>query len=217
MFKYITLTTGAEVICFLVSIICLLKSNSLIWRCFIPYLLITCITEFIGIYLKRNHHTNQWPYNILLIFQILVVSVMFMQLFNNFIKSKVIVTCGLILLIVLYMYDIVIHGFLLFNELTYNAMCVLFVLYCLYYFYLLLNSEQYIELKYSPEFWWICGALFFYFGSTAVNLFRDLLTPIIVNGLNITHYIYIILNTILYGFWSYSFICKKWLTQTSKA
>jgi len=217
MLKYITFNTGAEILCFLIAVICLSGNIKPVWKFFIPYLFITCATEFTGIYLKRLHHPNQWPYNILLIVQILFNSLVFMHLFNKFIKSKAIITGGLIALFIIYAYDIISHGFFIINELTYSSMCVLFVIYCFYYFYLLLNNDEYIVLKYSANFWWVSGSLLFYFGSTAVNLFREQLTPIVVADHNLTYFINIILDIILYGFWSYSFICKKWLTPTLKA
>lgn len=217
MFKYITFNTGAETICFLVAIICLTRNVSRIWKLLVPYLFITCAVEFIGVYLKKHHQPNQWPYNILLIFQILVVSLIFMNLFNRYFKSKTLIIGGVAVLLLIYTYDTISQGFFIFYELTYNVMCVVFVVYCLYYFYLLLNAETYVELEYSANFWWVSGALFFYFGSTIINIFRGVLSPVNMGGHNISYYIFIILNIILYGCWSYSFICKQWLTTTSRS
>ena len=216
MFKYITFNNGAETVCFLVAIICLTKNVSRIWKIMIPFLFITCAAEYTGVYLKRHHHPNQWPYNILLIFQVLIVSFVFMDLFSRYLKNRALVIGGIVVLLLLYIYQTFNQGFFMFHELTYNVMCVLYVIYCLYYFYLLLNAESYVELEYSANFWWVSGALFFYFGSTIVNIFRDELSPINMGGHNIGYYIYIILNIILYGCWSYSFICKQWLTTTSR-
>jgi hypothetical protein len=42
----------------------------------------------------------------------------------------------------------------------------------------LLKDENYTDLRISANFWWVIGVLFFYFGSTAVNLYR---------GINITN------------------------------
>ncbi len=209
MLQYLTFNTGTEMICFLVALFCLPGNIKQVWPVLIPYLLIICMTEFAGIYLKRLHHPNQWPYNILLIVQIVINSLMFMYLFNQYIKSKMVIIIGVLILFVLYAYEIINHGFLLFNTITYNTMSVIFIMYCFYYFYLLLNDDAYIKLKYSANFWWVSGALFFYFGSTAVNIFRGRLSPIIIGEHNLAYYIYILLNIMLYGLWSYSFICKN--------
>src|ERR1700743_3512079 len=145
MFKYLTFNNGAETVCFLVAVICLTKNVGRTWKIMIPFLFITCAAEYTGVYLKRHHEANQWPYNILLIFQVLVVSFVFMNLFSRYFKNKALVTGGIIVLLILYIYQTISQGFFIFHELTYNIMCVLYVVYCLYYFYLLLNAESYVE------------------------------------------------------------------------
>lgn len=215
---YFTYNTTSELICFLISMFCLAKDADLVWKLLRPYLFTICITEFYGIYLKSHHLANQWPYNILLAFQIAFTSLMFSNLFRKYVsKSGLVLTFGLVLLFFLYIYEISYHSFFRFNVVTYNSMSVLFVLYCLYYFYLLLKDSRYIDLKYSSNFWFVIGVLFFYFGSTAVNLFRGKLSILFLSKKHfLTYYIYIILNVILYSCWSYSFICRRWLTRKSQ-
>jgi hypothetical protein len=217
MYNYFKIPVTGEVICFLIAIFCLSKNTNLLWRGIILYLLVTCITEFFGIYLKSHHQANQWPYNILLIFQMVFSSLLFGEMFNKYIKSKPIIISGLALLLGLYLFELFDHDFFRFYELSYNTMSVLFIFYCLYYFYLLLKDNKYINLKYSADFWFVAGSLLFYFGGTAINLFRGKLS-IIVGSQNhyLTYYLYIVLAVLLYGCWSYSFICRKWLTKKSE-
>jgi hypothetical protein len=218
MLKYITFNTGSELICFLASLLLLNGRINKIWKLFIPYLFLTCIVELTGIYLKGLHHPNQWPYNILLVLQILITSVFYKYLLNIYKSGKYLVIWGgVIVLYICYCIEIIEHTFFIFNDVTYTVMNVLFVIYSLYFFYLLINDGKYIKLKFSAEFWWAVGAVFFYFGSTAVNLFRGKLHRLIIFGHNhsVTYYLYIILNVILYACWTYSFICKRWLTTTS--
>jgi hypothetical protein len=263
MARYFTLNTIFEILCFLIAILCLSKNRHLVWKSIRAYLFVTCIIEIIGIYLKTHHQANQWPYNILLVFQIAFNSWVFLGLFNKYIKSKFLIYGGLALLIVLFIAETYSHGFFKFNEWTYNTMAIVFVLYSLFYFFLLLKDDEYINLKYSANFWWVAGVLLFYFGSTSVNVYRGM-DPIakskikiitqntgnknmidttirldsnsrkaaLINGSTTiavksssksdkaivkhssTYYIYIVLNIILYSCWSYSFICRKWLTTT---
>src|ERR1700744_6386508 len=105
MFKYITFNTGAETICFLVAIVCLTRNVKGIWKILIPYLFIICASEYTGVFLKKHHQPNQWPYNVLLLFQILIVSIVFMSLFNRYFKSKKLIVGGIVVLLLLYIYE----------------------------------------------------------------------------------------------------------------
>lgn len=87
-------------------------------------------------------------------------------------------------------------------------MSVVFVLYCLYYYYLLLKDESFIEIKTHPEFWWVTGVLFYYFGSTMSNIFDGLFNVKIIGFATLRYCIYVLLNLILYSLWVYSFICR---------
>lgn len=222
MFHYLTVNTIAETICFLIAAACLAKDRSFVWRSMIFFLLCTCIAEFIGFYIKKLYladrlhvHPNVWIYNILLIFQMSFISWFFHRIVIQIANIAKLILSGYILLITLYTYELISHGFFVYNNLTNTVMSVLFVLYCYLYFYYLLKDDRYVNLKHSPGFWWIGGALLYYFGRTACNVFFDILSQYRPDIL-ITYPIYKILNVILYTFWSYSFISRKWSTSTLK-
>lgn len=221
MLTYLTASTVSEIICFIFAIMCLISDRSIVWRSMTLYLLITCITDISGIYFARKYHNNQWIYNIFLVFEICFTNLMFITLFSKYSANRSLIYGGLTIATCFYSYDLFNHSFHVFNNLTYSIMSVVYVIYSLYYYFLLLNNEYYVELKYSPEFWWVAGALFFYFANTACNLFDDKLANVMITGkLNISYFIFKALNIILYSCWSYSFICRKWLstrTITSKA
>jgi len=208
------LTNIVEVACFIVAFTCLIKDKNRVWRSMVLFMLITCITEITGELLKKGHHHNQWVYNIFLVFEASFTSLMFGTILGKYINSKPLILSGLALITLVYIYDLTNHGFLKFNELTTTVMSVVFVIYSCYYYFLLINDEHYIDLKRNAPFWWVAGALFFYFGSTACNLFFDVIKDVGIAGHNITYYIFAALVVILYGCWSYSFICRKWLTTT---
>ncbi len=219
---FFTSNTVSELICFLIAMVCLIKDRNRVWKYFSFYLFITCVTELGAIYLKRHRHSNGWPYNISMLFEMLFISLMFANLFNKYIKSKPIILTGFVSFAGVYIYEtignshkIMKPGFLYFNNTTNNVMSVLFVFYSLYYFYLLLRDSQYIDLRFSPQFWWVIGVLFFYFGSTAVNIYRGIDESDSKQAL--CYYILNIFIILLYSCWSYAFICKKWLGTTSIA
>jgi hypothetical protein len=222
MIKFFTLNTTIEAICLVIAILCLRKDSNLIWRGMILFLFITCITEMIAIPIKIHYktdpvhiHPNIWLYNVLLIFQAGFISLMFQRLLSKYSNCDRIIGGGVILLIILYIYEISAHGIFVYNNITNTIMSVQFVIYCYYYYYCLLKDDAYVNLAFSADFWWVAGALFFYFGRTACNIFFDILS-LLKPDIVITYPIYKILNVILYTYWSYSFICRKWLISTSK-
>jgi len=225
MSRYFTFNTIVELTCLLVASICLTKDSNRAWRGMFWFLLITCVTEMTGIYVKglyladRAHvRPNSWVYNIFIIFEICFPSLMFIKILTKYANSKPTILCGLAIMYLVYVYEVITDGIFKKHNLTITLMAVLFVLYSLYYFYCLLKDESYINLKYSPAFWWVSGILFYYFGGTACNIFYNKLYTVIVTPKHyLTYYIYNALNLILYSCWSYSFICRKWLTKTSAA
>jgi hypothetical protein len=207
-------TNIIEIACFIIAFICLTKDKSVAWRSMVLFLLITSITEIGGKILKSEHRHNQWIYNIYLVFEASFTNIMFGSLLGKYINSKPLILSGLAVFVLLYIHDIYNHGFFIFNDLTETVMSVIFVIYSFYYYYLLIKDEQYIDIKHSAPFWWVAGALFFYFGSTAGNLFYTVLNDVKIAGHNVTYFIFMALSILLYGCWSYSFICRKWSKTT---
>jgi hypothetical protein len=211
MLNYLTPNTGIEVICLAFAIICLANDSNLVWRSMILYIFITCIAEVSGIYFAVKIHNNNWVYNIFLLFETSFNNLMFVNIFNRYIKSKLIIIPGLALFIILYVLGLIDHGFLIYNNFTYTVMSVLYVLYSLLYYYLLIKDEKLVNLKSSPEFWWVAGTLFFYFSNTACNLFDEKLENIMVTPTkDLSYVIFAALDILLYSCWSYSFVCRKW-------
>jgi len=225
MHQYINLYTVIETICFSVSVFCLRKDPHIIWRILIAYLFITCVVEIGTIPMKEIYNknpspknSNAWVFNILLLFQISFNSMMFLYLINKHRKGRPLILSGLFLLFVLYAYEMIFFNkncVFDYNFITYTVMSIIFVLYSLYYYYLILKSELYIELKSSASFWWVTGSLFFYFGTTAINIYSVVLKKIPASQTLYMSYINNTLIITLYGCWIVSFICKKWTTQRS--
>jgi len=209
---YFTVSTVSELVCLLVSF-CLVNDRSLVWRSLILYMLITCLAEFSGVYIERTGSSNHWVYNILVIFDAGFMSLMFAHLFKRYEKSRFIIV-GLILFIALYTYQLTTQGLFEYDNLTFASMSVVYVVYCLYYYLLLIRDEDYANIRYSPAFWWVTGAVFFYFGNTACNLFAYQFGDYKTYQ-RLSYTIFKILNVLQYGLWSYSFICKRWLIAKS--
>jgi hypothetical protein len=226
MLYYFTINTIVETICFFVALFCLRKDSGLVWRSAIWFLFITCIAEMAGIYVKRLYvadkvhiHPNAWVYNIFILFQVGFFSLMFQHLLTKPTNSKPIIIGGFVLLIILHIYGVFSHSVFVYDELTNTVMSILLVLYSLYFYYYLLKDDAYVNLRNSAAFWWVAGILFFYFGTTAYNLFYEKLSSIVLSNkgdlINLK-YLHNTLNILMYGCWSYSFICRKWQTRKSE-
>ncbi len=222
MSEYFTLYTSAELICFITALVCLFNAREFYWRFLIVYLMVMCAVELIATSLKAIYIANPIPqnstaflYNPFLLLQIGFLSMMFYNLLAKYAQNKGIIFIGLFTLLSLYAYELSTSPFGIYdyNVLTYSALSVIMILYSLYYYYLLLNSAQYADLKFLPEFWWVTGTLFFFFGTTAINLFYRLLKSSFDSNAMYIAYISNILIVILYGCWTYAFICKRWMTS----
>jgi len=227
MLHYLTLNTIPELICFLAAVACLRNDKNVIWRIMILFLFITCLAEITGIYVKRlnlidkNHlHPNGWVYNILLVFQATFFSLLFYELLKKYLKVKPVIIGGLVLLMAIHIYKLGIQGFSKYDELMKTTMSIILVLYSFYFYYCLIKDDRYINLTKYPGFWLVAGILFFYFGTTTYNIFYEKLASMTNKSKTELAYLRYINSTfiiLLYTCWSYSFICRRWLTPTSKS
>ena len=208
---YITINTVPELICFAAALVFLLKDKEPAWRMLIIYLMLTCITEFTGIYIREVlHGPNMAVYNIYLLAECFFVSTFFYHLFkDNNNKFKWWMAWPGVFL-VMYITELFYNNFRSFVSVTASVMSVVFVLASLLFFYNKLKEEHFEPLLTSAQFWWVSGTLCFYFGSTVCNLFNDYLinNEVVVYDRSIRYLIFNILNIILYISWSYAFICR---------
>ena len=228
MLPYITINTVAETLCFFVTLFALSNNKDPFWRSLTSFMLIVCVSEYLGIYVKRRYladvhhvHPNGWVYNILMFFSVGFFSLVFYHLLSSQKAIKNIVAGGGIILIMIHVYSIISQSIYVYDELTKTTMSILFVLYSfIFYYYLLKDDSGFINIKLYGEFWWVTGTLFFYFGTTAYNIYYYKLASFVMN----THstivplkYVYNVLNIFIYSLWSYAFICKRLETKRAEA
>lgn len=210
MSKLLTINTFVEISCFLISLYFLRKENNINWKAFQLFILIICIIEITGIAIRKQsfYASNQWLYNLYLIFEIAFNSAMFSLFINRYVRSKPYILLGLTIFFITYIFEIIDHSIFIFNNTSSTISSIIFVLFSLFYFYLLINDPRHYSLKSYAPFWWVTGTLLYYFGSTIANLFFEELLSLKVNNHHLRYYIFNLLNIILYSCWSYSFICR---------
>ena len=193
--------------CFCAGLILLWKDKSMFWKLALVFLFVTCVTESYGLYLAHKYHNNLKLYNYFFLIEQAFISYSMFYCFKPYINPKFIVIVGSTFLLISNLYFFLGYTGGDFNRISQNVGGILFTVYSLLYFYLFLKDKNYLQISSHPEFWWVTGILFFYFGSVIFNLFYQSIT-IKLFGRSIYYYLSTILNLILYSLWTYSFICR---------
>ena len=208
--NYLSTNIIVEIICFVISAVCLYRDKKLAWRGMALFMLLTCIIEIFGREKRHSLHGNNWIYNIFLIIEAIFTNAMYGYLIFEYTRNKSWLWIGCVILTISYIYETNthIHGIFDFNNITATIMSVSFIGYSFYYYFLLITDEAFLKLRTHPAFWWVGGTLLFCYGSTVSDLFFSVAKTKNTFFYTNRHSIYICLNIILYSFWSYSFICR---------
>lgn len=199
-----------EFICFVMAL-CFLKGNDKFTLFTKLYLGFVCITETSGFLWKMStNKSNIWIFNIYILFEALYISFGLYHFIKPFKKNvKPLYIATYLIFIAVYLYGLFTRGFFKFQTTAIMVASVLIVFLCLYYYHNLMKSDKIISIRNNLGFWWVAAVLFFYFGSTVYNLFMNVIFSNKPFAYEILVYIMLTLNAILYGIWSYSFICSS--------
>lgn len=215
---YLSVNTTAEIICFLIALFCLSGDKSAVWKSFIGYLFLVCLTETIGVYLRIQHMRNYLVYSIFLLFECMMISLFFYYIYKRYHHKLRMLYGWICLFLLVYLAEMLSLHFKSFPSLTATFMSAVFVVASLYFYLLIIKDEKFRQLGTYPPFWIVNGILFFYFGSTACNVFYDYLVNHekgISPNLSIRYIIFNLLNILLYACWSYAFICRYYQRKLS--
>jgi carbon starvation protein CstA len=72
-----------EAACFIIALVSLIKDANWAWRSMVFFMLITYLTEITGKLLRTGHHSNQWLYNVFLLFEAGFTSFMSKQIYQQ--------------------------------------------------------------------------------------------------------------------------------------
>ncbi|WP_111594891.1 hypothetical protein [Chitinophaga dinghuensis] len=212
MMSYLTVSTVAEWSCFCIAFFCLRTDKDPLWKWFPAYLLIVCLVETTGIYIRTTWHVTNAPlYNLYLPIECIFVSSFLFHQLRNFGLKRTWLYAWLTLFTGLYLTESISNNWERYSRQVVVLMSVIFVLAALYYFYLVLRSEQYIRLGGHGPFWWVSGVLMFYFGGVVTYIFFTYLLQAPASDsiqYSVRYIIFKVLNVILYGSWAYACICR---------
>ncbi|MBD1393346.1 hypothetical protein [Mucilaginibacter glaciei] len=207
---YITYNTASAFICFLMALVFLFNDKDAAWRLMILFLLASLATEVLGIFMRHAVHSNLGVYNIYVVIECGFTSFFFYHLYGNYSGKLKWLLAWLAFFLVMYIAELLYNNFADFVFISATIMSVVFVLASLLYYFLKMQDDHFEPLLSSGPFWWVSGALFFYFGSTACNLFFDYLKDhdTAIYSRSVRYVVFVALNIVLYTCWSYSFICR---------
>lgn len=206
----LSLNIIVELTCLVIAFIFLRSDHKLFWKLIIAYMVIVCGTEISGRYIARiMHQPNGWLYNMSIVIEICFLHFALFKFISKYSRLAMpIALTSLCLITIIYLFEIFYWKTTGFYITTYKLYSVCMVLLSLFYFYVFIKQTDYVILKHDAEFWFVAGILFFFFGGTVMNFLYNVLTIQITPDKTIKSYINNILIILLYGFWSYSFICR---------
>ncbi|KLT64897.1 hypothetical protein [Pedobacter sp. BMA] len=203
-------TTFLELLCFLTALATVRTDKKPLWRISLTYMFLVCLTELVvARWAAKTFHNNLFVYNIYTLFEGALISAGIYHCLKAYTNPKKIIIIGLVIFYSLWIVFFLMHGIMTYNSWAGGVLSALIMLYCCYYYYFVLTDNAIMDINTNPEFWWVTGVLFFYFGTTTANLFHELFTSIMVKGNSLRNWIFTVLNIIFYSILAYSFICRS--------
>lgn len=196
----------AETLCLLCGTLLVGKEIEKHWHWFIIYMLLVSIGDWLGWWMSGVGLQNQLLYNIITVLEAVFMAYFFSSIFPSKKTGRYMAFIGFACFSLLFVSELINNGIHKYASDSQIFLCVWLILVALGYFYFLMKDDNYVPLHTHPEFWFVTGVLLFYMGSIGTNLFFTYFYQI--NIVNFRTIIFTFLNIILYGCWSYAFICK---------
>lgn len=210
MAGYFNIITVVEWIS-LFAAIYLLDKRTGAWRLFIPFLLVSILTEIAGWYMRVHMGVkNGLPFNLLLLLRILFfIYILTRAEMLVRVKKKLFVFAFVFIaggLLNLFFYQ----GLHRYNSFTESMGDIVLAITCCYLLYLLVQDEQQLNLMKQEYFWLANGLIFYLLGSALLFNFSYLLLAYYKRtGINLGTYINSSLNLVLHTNLIIAFICRR--------
>jgi hypothetical protein len=200
-----------EFICFLFAVTYLSSPKVGYWRNIVWFMLLTLTIEIVATIISSVLKTsNHWLYNLYLPVDFIFKIYMFYKIYPKISYSRFIYYSTLALYISFYLAESTARGFLTYNNISDTFASFLLVVACNGYYYLLLIEERWINILKHAPFWFVTGVFIYNFCSIATNLFSTQLMDLYISkNLSLRYILFVVFNLILYGTWSYSFVCRS--------
>lgn len=210
-------TLTIEAICFLLAIFLLKNDQSIPWKYFTVYMFITVLAEASGWMLRTYWHANnQWVYNIFAPIQAGFLYWVFYRIYPKKFNSKIFIGICVAIFVAIYIFECFKHPFTTFNNYSWIFFSFSMIAACGLYYYFLLADDEYKDLATHCPFWFVTGVFVYFFSSSVCTLFfTELMRINIIHNISLRYLLFILFNFILYGCWSYAFLCRYKQTRSS--
>jgi hypothetical protein len=205
-----------ELICMIIAFRYLGAVKNSFWGSFRWFMLITVVVEITGHTISYYERSNHALYNLYMPVETFFKYYVLYRLCKDYFKAAYLVIPFAVIFSVLYLYESIASNFTSYSYIANSVMSISIVIICCLYYYYFLKKEEYVDIYKHAPFWIITPLFFFYLGSTFCNVFWSYLSNIYKSQhIPVRFIIFTLLNFIMYGSWSYSFICKYRQTISS--
>ncbi|WP_028295696.1 hypothetical protein [Olivibacter sitiensis] len=199
--------------CFIASLVFLKSDQERHWSILRLFLAFTVLTELFALYIGHwLRHSNLYVYNTYMLVEGLAMPTLLY--FMNPIRKRSWLPYGSLLALWLLGYSLFYAWYIWKKGLSDPAdplidkLCFFILFYAVAYYVGLLLSNYRPDLLRQAHFWWVNGVLFFYFGNTVLNVLSKYLNMEMWPGMSARHFLFILLNILLYGLWTLSFYLR---------
>ncbi|MBV9986967.1 MAG: hypothetical protein JO301_04775 [Chitinophagaceae bacterium] len=198
----------AEIVCMLFAFRFLAGEENY-WGSFRWFMVFTVVVETIGYVLLMQGKVNHGLYNLYLPVEMFFKYYILYRLCRSYFRVTYWIIPFLVLFVALYIFEGITNHFDRYSVQSNSVAALGILIICVSYFYHFLKKDEYVNIYEHAPFWIITALFFFYLGGTACNLFFDYLADIYrKQHIPVRFIIFTILNFMLYGCWSYSFVCR---------
>ena len=199
-----------NLICSLVALFFLRNENRNIWVLLKWFTVFDAFVEFFALVFSAvSHKYNLWVFTLYLPFNFIILywSVYKLLPFHKY--NKFLCVTGIVVFCLCYVTEIGLHGIYVYSINSDTVATIFMIIGCNWFFYLLLQKQEWILISKHAAFWFVTGLFLFSFCTVVTDLFDNELNDLfITNKLPLRSLLFVGFNLILYGCWSYAFICK---------
>lgn len=203
-------------LCFIVALLAKLQKHPPGYlNSFIGYITITFSVEIITYWYSLHNMNNVKIYN----FYAILNFTYLLFLLRSFLSTPKVIRAlsyAIVIFPVVGLLNMIfIQGNGIFNTYTYMLGCLTVVISCIFYFYERIKFPGPHSLLQDPTFWTATGLLFFYTCSLPLNGLMNFISNMPWMVFTTLHVTNIMINIILYLFFSISFICNLIFRKSS--